>query len=165
LDQADSALVLDTIGIIRTPHFSASGAPIQGRYAEGAEGVVELRPEFAEGLKDIEGFERIWLIYAFDRASSAGLVVRPYLDDREHGVFATRAPARPNPIGISCVRLLRVEGSRLCVADVDMLDMTPLLDIKPYVPAFDSVSTARIGWMEMKIGTITAADARFIRNT
>ena len=159
----NSPLMVRPIGSIRTPFISAPGAPIQGRYAGGAEGIVEVMPEFTEALRDLEGFERIWLLYIFDRASSPELVVRPFLDDQEHGLFATRAPARPNPIGISSVRLLRVEGLRLFVAEVDMLDLTPLLDIKPYVPAFDSTATAHIGWMEKKLETAVAADSRFIR--
>jgi tRNA-Thr(GGU) m(6)t(6)A37 methyltransferase TsaA len=155
--------MLRAIGTIRTPFSAALGAPIQGRYAGGAEGVVELLPEFEEGLQDIEGFERIWLLYAFDRAVSTRMTVRPYLDDQTRGVFATRAPARPNPIGISSVRLLRVDGLRLFVADVDMLDHTPLLDIKPYVPAFDSFAASRMGWMEDRLGAAPAADNRFMQ--
>jgi tRNA (adenine37-N6)-methyltransferase len=98
---------------------------------------VELFPGFEQGLKDIEGFERVWLLYSFDRASEPQLVVRPYLDPVERGIFATRSPARPNRIGMSPVGLLGVQGATLLVCDVDMLDGTPLLDIKPYVPAFD----------------------------
>lgn len=120
-----------------------------------------MLPGLIEGLRDLEGFDRLWLIYQFDRASEVQLVVRPYLDTTVRGVFATRSPARPNHIGISMVRLLTVEGSRLHVADVDMLDGTPLLDIKPYVPAFDSFEQSRAGWLNGKSASEVVADGRF----
>ena len=130
---------MTAIGVIHTTFLHANGAPIQAATAGGAQGTVEIFPEFAEGLKDVAGFERLWLIFLLDRASAPQLIVRPYLDTQEHGIFSTRAPARPNPIGLSAVRLLSMEGNHLVVADVDMLDGTPLLDIKPYVPAFVSM--------------------------
>jgi tRNA-Thr(GGU) m(6)t(6)A37 methyltransferase TsaA len=122
-------------------------------------------PDLVEGLRDLEGFDRLWLIYLFDRASEVQLVVRPYLDTAERGVFATRSPARSNHIGISVVRLLRVEQNRLYVADVDMLDGTPLLDIKPYVPAFDSFEESRAGWLAGKAASEVVADGRFETGT
>jgi tRNA-Thr(GGU) m(6)t(6)A37 methyltransferase TsaA len=137
------------------------GTPIQGLAGTHAEGIVEVLPGLIEGLRDLEGFDRLWLIYQFDRASEVQLVVRPYLDTTVRGVFATRSPARPNHIGISMVRLLTVEGSRLHVADVDMLDGTPLLDIKPYVPVFDSVEQSRTGWLNGKSASEVVADGRF----
>lgn len=152
---------MNAIGILHTPFLHTKGTPIQAVVAGGARGVVEVFPEFAEGLKDVEGFERLWLIYLLDRASAPQLIVRPYLDTQEHGIFATRAPARPNPIGISAVRLLGVEENRLIVADVDMLDGTPVLDIKPYVPSFDGFRATRIGWYEGKIAQGVVADDRF----
>jgi tRNA-Thr(GGU) m(6)t(6)A37 methyltransferase TsaA len=152
---------MTAIGILHTPFLHAKDTPIQAAMARGAQGVVELYPEFAEGLKDVAGFERLWLIYLLDRASAPQLIVRPYLDSQKHGVFATRAPARPNPIGISAVRLLGVEGNRLIVADVDMLNGTPMLDIKPYVPAFDSFNITRAGWYEGKTAQEVVADDRF----
>ncbi len=115
------------------------------------------------GLRDIDGFDRLWLIYLFDRASEAQLVVRPYLDTAEHGVFATRSPARPNKIGMSSVRLLRVEGPRLFVADVDMLDGSPLVDIKPCIPEFDYLAARRVGWFEGRFAEGAVADSRFER--
>jgi tRNA-Thr(GGU) m(6)t(6)A37 methyltransferase TsaA len=153
--------LMTTIGVIHTTFLHANGAPIQAATACGAQGTVEIFPEFAEGLKDVAGFERLWLIFPLDRASAPQLIVRPYLDTEEHGIFATRAPARPNPIGLSAVRLLSMEGNHLVVADVDMLDGTPLLDIKPYVPAFDSFAATRIGWYEGKIAQGVVADDRF----
>jgi tRNA-Thr(GGU) m(6)t(6)A37 methyltransferase TsaA len=139
------------------------GTPIQSAVAGGAEGIIELLPELEPGLKDIEGFERLWLLYVLDRASEAQLVVHPYLDACEHGIFATRSPARPNHIGLSAVRLLGREGNRLRVADVDMLDGTPLLDIKPYVPAFDHFPVTRVGWFQNKSVAGAVADDRFER--
>ena len=154
---------LRPIGVIHTPFVRAPGTPIQSSQADGAEGTVDLFPEFAQALRDLDGFDRIWLIYWFDRAAEPSLFVHPYLDDHPHGLFATRAPARPNPIGMSPVRLLRVESCRLHVADVDMLDSTPLLDIKPYVPAFDHLPADRIGWLEGKTPQLQQADRRFER--
>ena len=110
----------------------------------------------------MEGFERVWLLYWFDRAASGGkLIVTPYLEDAPHGVFATRAPTRPNPIGMSPVRLLSVEGNVLRLADVDILDGTPLLDIKPYVPRFDCFQTTRNGWFDAVGERRVVADGRF----
>lgn len=147
------------IGVIHSPHRQATGTPVQPAFAKGIEGTVELFPEFAPGLKDLDGFERIWLVYWFDRASPAQLEVTPYLDTQTRGLFATRSPCRPTPIGISSVRISRLEGNVIHVLDLDMLDGTPLLDIKPYVPAFDSFAAERIGWFgTVKEITVTADD-------
>jgi len=151
------------IGVIHTPFKHAKGTPIQTTACQNAKGIVELLPEFIRGLRDIEGFERIWLIYLLDRASAVQLVVRPYMDEMDRGVFATRSPVRPNHIGLSAVRLLSAEDNRLLIADVDMLDGTPLLDIKPYVPAFDSFEHARAGWLAGKSVAELVADERFER--
>ena len=134
---------------------------IQAIAGSNVKGVVELLPEFTSGLQDLDGFERIWLIYDLDRASEVQMVVRPYMDTAERGVFATRSPARPNHIGISAVRLLSIEGNQLEIADVDILDGTPLLDVKPYVPAFDSFEQARVGWYANKSADSIVADDRF----
>ncbi len=152
------------IGWIETPFACADGTPVQSCYADGAEGVVVVAEEFAAGLKDIGEFDRLWLIYAIDRACEPQLTVTPYLGDELHGIFATRSPPRPNAIGISSVKLLAVEGNRLRVADVDMLDGTPLLDIKPYVPAFDVLPARRIGWFKGRLRNGARADGRFERN-
>jgi tRNA (adenine37-N6)-methyltransferase len=150
-----------TIGVIHTPFRQSKGTPVQGSIGEGTKGEVEVYAEFAEGLGDIAGFERLWLIYLLDRVIESKLIVRPYLDTTEHGVFATRAPARPNPIGITVVRLLDVKENRLRITGVDMLDGTPLLDIKPYVPEFDSFENSRAGWYEGKSAHGVEADNRF----
>ena len=153
---------LKPIGVIHSPFTRSKGTPIQSALAEGAEGMVVLELEYLKGLKDLEGFERIWLLYWFDRAASGSeLIVTPYLEDAPHGVFATRAPARPNPIGMSPVRLLSVEGNILRLADVDILDGTPLLDIKPYVPRFDCFQTTRNGWFGGLGDRRAVADGRF----
>ena len=136
LSSRAATLAMFSIGLIRTPFQRSEGTPIQSAVANRAQGVVELFPEFTPGLRDLAGFERLWLIYVLDRASAAQLIARPYLDTQEHGIFATRSPARPNHIGLSSVRLLGVDQNRLLISDVDMLDGTPLLDIKPYVPSF-----------------------------
>ena len=156
-------IIYEPIGVIRTPFPEPKGTPIQPRAARGVRGRVELFPRYAEGLCDLEGFSHVILIYHFHRAGPGRLRVRPFMDDREHGVFATRAPARPNPIGISVVRLLGIEGNVLHVADVDIVDETPLLDVKPYVPQFDAPSGARIGWLGERIGKLPQArdDGRF----
>jgi tRNA-Thr(GGU) m(6)t(6)A37 methyltransferase TsaA len=138
------------IGLIHTCFSAKEEAPIQGVFQPDAEGTVEIFREFAEGLKDIELFSHIILIYHFDRAGEVQLVRPPFLDDEHHGIFAIRHPCRPNGIGISVVRLLRREGNILLVKGADVLDGTPLLDIKPYVPRFDSFPEASEGWFAGK---------------
>jgi tRNA (adenine37-N6)-methyltransferase len=152
---------LTPIGIIHSPHQRAAGTPIQTALATGVQGSVEVFAEYAEGLRDLDGFERIWLVYWFDRAKPPQLVVTPYLDTMPRGLFATRAPSRPNPIGLSPVHLLGISGNILTVEGVDILDDTPLLDIKPYLPAFDAFQAMRIGWCAQAPGRIAAADGRF----
>ncbi len=149
------------IGIIHSPHQQAAGTPIQAALATGVQGTVEVFADYAEGLRDLDGFERIWLVYWFDRAKPPQLLVTPYLDTTPRGLFATRAPSRPNPIGLSPVRLLRIAGRTLHVDGLDVLDNTPLLDIKPYLPAFDAFQATRIGWCAHAQGRVTAADGRF----
>jgi tRNA-Thr(GGU) m(6)t(6)A37 methyltransferase TsaA len=158
-----SNLIFKVIGTVHSPFREAAGTPIQSAMARGVEGSVEVFPGFVAGLQDLEGFERIWLVYWFDRATAAHLVVKPFLDQQERGVFATRSPCRPNPIGLSCVRLLGIEGGRLRIIDVDILDGTPLVDIKPYAPQFDCFETKRVGWLQGKGGQAVVADGRFER--
>lgn len=156
---------LEPIGAIHSPFTEPAGTPVQAVAADGAPGRIELFPEYAEGLKDLEGFSHIILLYHFHRARPPQLVVTPFLDDERHGVFATRAPARPNGIGLSVVRLVRIEGTSLEVRDVDILDGTPLLDIKPYVPAFDVRDAERPGWLADTLDRLPGAtdDGRFSR--
>lgn len=136
------------IGVVRSEHTVAQETPIQPAYAEGCTGRAEILPEFAEGLADLDGFSHVYIIYHFDRAPAPRLKVKPFLQDVERGVFATRAPARPNPIGISIVELVRRKGNVLYLDGLDVLDGTPLLDIKPYVARFDRVETTHNGWQE-----------------
>lgn len=151
------------IGVIRSPFKSIEGMPIQSAGAKGVAGSVEIFEMFVDGLKDLEGFSYIILIYHFHRSRGYALHVKPFLDDQLRGVFATRAPRRPNAVGISVVRLLRVEGQILRIEDVDIVDGTPLLDIKPYVPAFDVKKADRTGWLSSRAGGVSAvrSDKRF----
>jgi tRNA-Thr(GGU) m(6)t(6)A37 methyltransferase TsaA len=152
---------LTEIGRIHSPFKQAKGTPIQPSRAKGAEGTIQLAPQFVAGLKDLQGFDRVWLIYWFDRASAAALSVIPYRDVVERGLFSTRAPARVNPIGLSNVKLIAIQGSVLRIGDVDILDDTPLLDIKPYVPAYDNFPVTRLGWVDTVPDRPVVADERF----
>jgi len=138
----------NAIGVIRSGHVSAEKTPIQPAYAKGCKGRALVFPEFSEGLRDLEGFSHVYLLYHFHKAGPARLVVKPFLQDRERGVFATRSPRRPNPIGLSVVELVRCEGHVLHLDGVDVLDGTPLLDIKPYTARFDRIKTTRNGWQD-----------------
>jgi tRNA-Thr(GGU) m(6)t(6)A37 methyltransferase TsaA len=151
------------IGVIRSPWTEARGTPIQPVFAESVRGQVVIDDEYAEALTDIEGFDRLWLIYWLDRAAPYRPLVTPYLDDRAHGVLATRSPTRPNPIGLSVVRLVERRGCILEVAALDVLDQTPLLDVKPYVPRFDAWS-GRAGWVDDAPAPTTRDDGRFGRD-
>jgi tRNA-Thr(GGU) m(6)t(6)A37 methyltransferase TsaA len=136
----------EPIGYVRTEHTDPEQTPIQPVYATGHRGRVELRAAYADGLKDLAGFSHLYLIYHFHRAGPPKLRVKPFLQDVKRGVFATRAPCRPNPIGLSIVRLRGIEGNVLLIDDVDVLDGTPILDIKPYVARFDCITGTRDGW-------------------
>jgi tRNA-Thr(GGU) m(6)t(6)A37 methyltransferase TsaA len=152
------------IGTIHTPFSRVEGMPIQPPGAVGVRGTVEVLPQYEEGLDDLEGFSHIILLYVFHRAEGFDLHVTPFMDSAERGVFATRAPRRPNPIGLSVVRLIRAEGTVLDVEGVDVLDGTPLLDIKPYVPDFEPADGVRTGWLEQARGTVSyrRSDGRFV---
>lgn len=161
MEHTRDSVSLRVIGEIRSPFVEGAGTPIQPAYAEGVEGEVIVEACFADALDDVEGFDRVWLIYWMDRAKTFRPHVIPYRDTRERGLFATRSPCRPNPIGMSAVRLLGRSGSALRVADIDVLDKTPLLDIKPYVPEFDAHPSARAGWFETCGADRRVADGRF----
>jgi tRNA-Thr(GGU) m(6)t(6)A37 methyltransferase TsaA len=154
------------IGIIQSPHKTPRGSPIQPSAAEGIPGTIEIYPEFAGGLADLAGFSHIFLIYHFHLSKKFSLKVKPFMDDNRRGLFATRAPARPNPIGISVVRLVEIIETTLHIQNVDVVDNTPLLDIKPYVPAFDAPTVEKIGWIGKKDRKIedTLDDGRFTRD-
>ncbi len=136
------------IGVIHSPYATKAVCPIQPMYAAAAIGRVEVLPEFAAGLKDIETFSHLHLLYLLDRAGEVGLVRSTFLDDEPHGVFASRHPCRPNSIGMSIVRLLERSGNVLVVEGVDVLDQTPLIDIKPYLPKYDVIENASGGWTD-----------------
>ena len=154
---------LTTIGIIHTPFTKLEGMPIQPAGAAGIKGTVQLYEEYQAGLDDLGGFSHIILLYLFNRSQGFNLHVVPFMDDVPRGVFATRAPRRPNPIGLSIVQLDKVENGRLHISNVDILDSTPLLDIKPYVPEFDRQVHVRTGWLEDAKHTVASrkADKRF----
>ena len=151
------------IGIIHSPFEKPDGTPIQPKGAQGVKGSVDVFPQYAEGLRDIDGFSHIILIYHFHLSGESSLIVKPYMDNKSHGVFAMRGPSRPNSIGISTVRLLKVEGSVLHIQDVDIVNGTPLLDIKPYVPEFDVRNVESIGWLEKNVQKLSESkdDGRF----
>ncbi len=153
----------EPIGVIHSPFESTEGMPIQPAGAEGITGTVEVFDRFAEGLKDLDGFSHVILIYHLHRSSGFKLLTVPFMDTVKRGVFATRAPHRPNPIGLSVVNLIKIEGAVLHVRNIDILDGTPLLDIKPYVPDFDHHQVARFGWLEQARGRVRKerSDNRF----
>jgi len=153
------------IGLVHSPYKNPKGTPIQPPAAQGMEGQIEIFPAFAEGLLDLEKFSHVIVLYYFHLIKKAELIIKPFMDDDNHGVFATRASARPNPIGLSVLELAKIEGNRLFVRDVDIVDGTPLLDIKPYVPDFDSRINVRTGWLEKNIYKLSGSkdDERFVR--
>jgi tRNA (adenine37-N6)-methyltransferase len=154
------------IGTIRSPFTDISGMPIQPTGARTVRGTVQISEEYAEGLADLEDFSRIILIYAFHKCATCQLTVTPFLDSTTHGIFATRAPCRPNAIGISIVRLVAVNGCELIIEDVDVLDGTPILDIKPYIPFFDCYPDERSGWLTGSEDAVVLkkSDGRFCEN-
>jgi len=153
------------IGVIHSPFKKPQGTPIQPTAGQNIEGTVEIFPEYIEGLEDIEKFSHIILIYHFYLSGEFSLKVKPYMDNQVRGVFATRAPSRPNHIGISIVRLIKVEKEKLYIKDLDIVDKTPLLDIKPYVPEFDIREVKKIGWLKKNVNKLpkTKDDGRFIK--
>ena len=151
------------IGIIHSPFKELEDMPIQPAWAAGVPGTVEVFADYRVGLKDLDGFSHIILLYLFHRSRGFELQLVPFLDSKQHGVFATRAPRRPNPIGLSVVQLDGIEDGLLHISNIDVLDGTPLLDIKPYVPAFDAPGEVRTGWLEEvgKGGVSRKSDDRF----
>ncbi|MDD2998287.1 MAG: tRNA (N6-threonylcarbamoyladenosine(37)-N6)-methyltransferase TrmO [Candidatus Riflebacteria bacterium] len=151
------------VGIVESRFEQQAGTPIQGKMAPKETACIRIFDEFAAGLKDIEGFSHIYVFFKFDRASEAKLLVKPYLDTVERGVFATRSPLRPNPLGMTIVKLERVENNCLYVSGVDILNGSPVIDIKPYIPDFDQHNPEKIGWYENKNekSDLVLADDRF----
>ncbi len=158
-----SKIYFNPIGIIHSPYKDTIGVPIQPSLSQGALGTVELYPDFSEGLKSLDGFSHIYLIYFFHLSKNYSLAVKPFLDESSHGVFATRAPKRPNGIGISVVELTRIEENVLHIKNIDVVDGTPLLDIKPYIRKFDWHMTTKEGWLADKTRGLNEhySDTRF----
>lgn len=153
-----------SIGIIHSPYPDPEGVPIQSTFANAVRGTIELFPEFVEGLTDLEGFSHVILLYYMHMVKGYSLRCRPFLDTQDHGIFATRAPRRPNPIGLSVVRLLGIRDNILDIEGIDIVDATPLLDIKPYVSDFDICNNVKNGWYEYAGNrSQTVADNRFIK--
>jgi len=140
---------MQPIGVIHSPFTNKQQTPIQPSRSQ-ATGTVEIKPEYVAGLQDLDGFSHIFLLYVFHQSEDYSLHVKPFLDDNERGLFSTRYPCRPNPIGLSIVRLNKVQGNILIIEGVDVLDGTPLLDIKPYVPDFDVREDVHAGWYEIR---------------
>lgn len=157
-------IIFKPIGFVRSPHKEPKGVPIQPTAAKDITGTIEILEEFAPGLKDLDGFSHIIVLFNFHLSTDYKLVVLPFMDDTPRGVFSTRAPRRPNQIGISTVRLLKVEGNIIHIQGVDMVDGTPILDIKPCVPKLDQPEVERIGWLEKRVQKAedTKADERFV---
>jgi tRNA-Thr(GGU) m(6)t(6)A37 methyltransferase TsaA len=155
---------LKEIGIIHSPFKTLEGMPIQPAGAQGVEGQVQVHEAYVEGLKDLDGFSHIILIYFLHEVCKQSLSVKPFLDDEIRGVFSTRAPVRPNPIGLSVVELTGIEGGTIHIRNIDVLDGTPLLDIKPYIPEFANVEDVKVGWLEPKRGQVIRkkSDQRFV---
>ena len=138
---------IEPIGVIHSPYKTPAEPPIQASRSD-AVGEIELYPEYVNGLKDLDGFSHIVILYRFHKSDHYSLHATPFLDPEPRGIFAIRSPHRPNHIGLSVVKLLGIEGNRLKIQNLDVIDGTPLIDIKPYVPKFDERKNARFGWLE-----------------
>jgi len=141
-------IIIEPIGTIFTPHIDINHMPIQPIAAKGVKGYIEIFEEYTDGLKDLEGFSHITLLYHFHEICGYELMVTPFMDTEMHGIFATKAPKRPNAIGISTVKLIGIDRNIITVEQVDMLDGTPLIDIKPFYPRYDNRRNVKIGWLE-----------------
>jgi tRNA (adenine37-N6)-methyltransferase len=142
------SITINPIGIIHSPHTDIKNMPIQPIAADGIKGYIELLPEFVPGLKDLEGFSHITLIYHFHKIKGYDLEVVPFMDTEKRGIFSCKAPKRPNAIGISTVKLIGIDKNTIYIEQVDMLDGTPLIDIKPFYPRYDNRENVKIGWLE-----------------
>ncbi len=159
----DNKFIFYPIGVIHSPHKVMSKTPIQPVFCSDIKGTVVLDAEYADGLKDLQGFSHIYLFYYFHQSKKTCLRIKPYLSDQEHGIFATRAPHRPNKLGMSLVRLMKIKDTILHVKDIDILDGTPLFDIKPYIQRFDSRENTRSGWQDTIPDDV--ASVRGLRNS
>ena len=144
-------IIFKSIGIIHSPFKDRERMPIQPIGAQGVKGQIEIFPEFKDGLKDLDGFSHIILLFNFHLSTDYKLLVKPFMEDTLRGVFATRAPRRPNQIGMSIVKLESIEDNILHISNVDIVDGTPILDIKPFIKRIDCVESEKIGWLEKKV--------------
>jgi tRNA (adenine37-N6)-methyltransferase len=160
-----SNITYKSIGIIHSTFKEPKNVPIQAVVSKGTKGTIEVNSEYTKGLVDLEGFSHIILLYHFNLVKGYSLMVKPFLDQNSHGVFATRAPSRPNPIGLSIVRLKKIQNNILHIEDLDIVDNTPLIDIKPYIPQIDNRKTRKIGWFSKKLSNLptTKDDGRFCK--
>jgi tRNA-Thr(GGU) m(6)t(6)A37 methyltransferase TsaA len=158
-------IIYKPIGVIHSPFKEPKGTPIQSSIEKGIKGEIEIFPDYLDGLQDVDGFSHIILIYHFHLSKKSSLKAKPFMDDKIHGIFAIRGASRPNPIGISIVRLINVKNNILHVENLDIVDGTPLLDIKPYVPEFDKAEVTKIGWLRGNIDKLskTTDDGRFTK--
>lgn len=140
-------IIYKPIGLIHTPFKDISSAPKQSVKARNIHGYIEVFKDFLEGLKDLEGFSHLIILFHMHETKDFSLLVKPEFGDEIRGVFSTRSPRRPNPIGLTVVELIRIEGSTIHIRGVDMIDATPLIDIKPYIPESDCIPQAKIGWL------------------
>ncbi len=157
-------ITLKPIGTIHSPFHSLSEMPIQPAGIYGEEGILEINPDYITGLRDLDGFSHLYAIYFFHKARDWKPFVIPFLDNVERGIFATRAPKRPNPIGLSLLEILSIKDNLVRVKNIDILDGTPLLDIKPFVPQFEPTEGIRIGWLEGHVDQVKQkrSDQRFM---
>jgi tRNA-Thr(GGU) m(6)t(6)A37 methyltransferase TsaA len=158
------SISITPIGIIETPFDDLKGMPIQPSGADKIQGTIIIDKEYEEGLSDLEGFSHIILLYHFHKSKGYNLMVKPFMDDQQRGLFSTRAPRRPNPIGLSIVQLIKIENSKISIQGIDVLNGTPLIDIKPYVPGFDAREVTKLGWLDknFKKSESLKSDDRFI---
>ena len=156
-------IIYKPIGVIHSPFKQTEGMPIQPSAAKGIKGHIIVNEQYVNGLRDLDGFSHIYLLYHFHLSRSFNLQVTPFLDDQQRGVFSTRAPKRPNPIGLSIVKLINIKFNIMEIENVDIIDGTPLIDIKPYVPEMDRVDNYRIGWLTKHIKEMKSknSDERF----
>ena len=159
------SMTIKPIGIIETPFNDLKGMPIQPSGAADIQGTIIINKEYEQGLSDLEGFSHIILLYHFHQSQGYNLMVTPFMDDQKRGLFSTRAPRRPNSIGLSIVHLIKREKNRISIKGIDVLNGTPLIDIKPYVPGFDAKDVTKLGWLDKnyKKSESLKSDDRFIK--
>lgn len=137
-----------SIGLIHSPYKESKEIPIQGRFKDDVEGFIELKDEYVNGLKDLEEFSHAIILYYFHKSDKVNIEGKPFLEDNSHGIFAIRSPHRPNHIGLSVVKIKNIRKNKLYFTEVDMIDNTPVLDIKPYIKYFDSRENVKSGWLD-----------------